>query len=74
MAPQILTSIYPPLPKASYTNIFDYVSSGLESSLADKVQFVRQDGKEFTGWAALANLAAASVAFRGRRSPGPLLK
>ncbi|CDU22263.1 related to 4-coumarate-CoA ligase [Sporisorium scitamineum] len=48
MAPQILTSIYPPLPKASYTNIFDYVSSGLESSLADKVQFVRQDGKEFT--------------------------
>ncbi|ETS62297.1 hypothetical protein PaG_03374 [Moesziomyces aphidis] len=48
MAPQILTSIYPPLPKASYSNIFDYVSSESESSLADKVQFVRQDGKQFT--------------------------
>ncbi|CBQ69176.1 related to 4-coumarate-CoA ligase [Sporisorium reilianum SRZ2] len=48
MAPQILTSIYPALPKASYPNIFDYVSSESESSLADKVQFVRQDGKEFT--------------------------
>ncbi|GAC98066.1 hypothetical protein PHSY_005655 [Pseudozyma hubeiensis SY62] len=48
MAPQILTSIYPPLPKASFTNIFDYVSSESESSLADKVQFVRQDGKQYT--------------------------
>lgn len=48
MAPQILTSIYPPLPKASYSNIFDYVSSESESSLAGKVQFVRQDGKQFT--------------------------
>ncbi|KAJ1025147.1 hypothetical protein NDA16_002653 [Ustilago loliicola] len=48
MAPQVLTSIYSPLPKASYSNIFDYVSSESESSLADKVQFVRQDGKEYT--------------------------
>ncbi|PWZ00057.1 acetyl-CoA synthetase-like protein [Testicularia cyperi] len=48
MVPQILTSIYPPLPKASYTNIFDYVSSESEGRLADKVQFVRQDGKEYT--------------------------
>lgn len=48
MTPQILTSIYPALPKASYSNIFDYVSSESETSLADKVQFVRQDGKQFT--------------------------
>lgn len=48
MAAQILTSIYPSLPKASYTNIFDYVSSESEGKLADKIQFVRQDGKEFT--------------------------
>nr|CDI55230.1 uncharacterized protein BN887_04980 [Melanopsichium pennsylvanicum 4] len=48
MPPQILTSIYPPLPKASYTNIFDYVTSESESHLANKVQFVRQDGKEYT--------------------------
>ncbi len=48
MAPQILTSIYPALPKASYSNIFDYVSCESETSLADKVQFVRQDGKEYT--------------------------
>ena len=45
---QILTSIYPPLPKASYSNVFDYVSSQSEDKLADKVQFVRQDGMEWT--------------------------
>ena len=48
MAPQILTSIYPSLPKASYSNIFDYVSSEPDAGLADKVMFVRQDGKEYT--------------------------
>lgn len=48
MAAQILTSIYPSLPQASYSNIFDYVSSQSEGKLADKVQFVRQDGKELT--------------------------
>ncbi|EPQ26684.1 uncharacterized protein PFL1_05663 [Pseudozyma flocculosa PF-1] len=48
MAPQILTSIYPPLPKASHSNIFDFVSGQSSEHLADKVQFVRQDGKEWT--------------------------
>ncbi|KAN0062768.1 hypothetical protein ACQY0O_004963 [Thecaphora frezii] len=48
MAPQILTSIYPPLQKASYSNIFDYVSCQSEDKLVNKVQFVRQDGKEWT--------------------------